>query len=47
MVEPDDFMSKDAKKLFKRLLDQGGLEKAHTWDKHIDDARAKGLAGPW
>jgi len=47
MVEPDDFMSKDAKKLFGRLLDQGAPAKAHTWDKHIEDAKAKGLAGPW
>lgn len=46
-VEPDDFMSKDAKKLFERLLNQGAPEKTRTWERHIEDARAKGLAGPW
>lgn len=47
LVEPGDFMSKDAKKLFERLLDQGAPAKTRTWDKHIEDAKAKGLAGPW
>jgi len=47
MVEPDDFMSKDAKKLFKRLLDQTLPAKAEGWNKHTEDARAKGLRGPW
>jgi hypothetical protein len=47
-VEPDDFMSKDAKKMLQRLLGQGepGPEQG-GWSKHIEDARAKGLAGPW
>jgi len=47
LVEPDDFMSKDAKKLFGRLLDQEAPAKKRTWDKHVEDAKAKGLAGPW
>lgn len=47
LVEPDDFMSKDAKKLFEQLLDRGAPAKKRTWDKHIEDAKAKGLAGPW
>jgi hypothetical protein len=47
LVEPEDFMSKDAKKLFERLLEQNAPAKTRTWDKHIEDAKAKGLAGPW
>jgi hypothetical protein len=47
MVEPDDFMSKDAKRLFKRLLDQAAPAKAESWSKHVEDAKAKGLRGPW
>lgn len=40
-------MSKVVKKLFGRLLDQGAPAKKRTWDKHVEDAKAKGLAGPW
>ena len=45
LVEPDDFMSKDAKKMLQQLLGQN--EPKRSWDKHIGDAQAKGLAGPW
>lgn len=46
MVEPDDFMSKDAKRMLQRLLKQSEPgEKG--WNKNIKDARAKGLQGPW
>ena len=38
MVEPDDFMGKDAKKMMKRLL---GQEK--DWTEHMEEAKAKGL----
>lgn len=47
-VEPDDFMSKDAKKMLQQLLGQGEPKlEEKGWSKHIEDARAKGLAGPW
>jgi hypothetical protein len=42
MVEPDDFMSKDAKKMLQQLL---GQDKQKDWSKHIEDAKAKGLKG--
>ena len=44
-VEPDDFMDKDAKKMLQRLLGQEPEQK--DWSRHIEEARAKGLAGPW
>ena len=50
-VEPDDFIDKKAKKMLQRLLGQGpgpGPEpERKDWDKHIEDAKAKGLVGPW
>jgi len=45
MVEPDDFMNKDAKKMLQQLLGQEPEQK--DWGRHIEDAKAKGLAGPW
>jgi len=45
LVEPDDFMNKDAKKILQRLL--GHELEQKDWSKHIDDVRIKGLAGPW
>jgi hypothetical protein len=44
-VEPDDFMDKEAKKMLQRLLGQELEQK--DWSRHIEDAKAKGLAGPW
>ncbi|WP_461365559.1 hypothetical protein [Candidatus Darwinibacter acetoxidans] len=44
-VEPDDLMSKDAKKLLQQLLQETVQEAG--WSKHIQDAKAKGLQGPW
>ena len=43
-VSPDDFMGKEAKKAFQQLL---GQDKQKDWSRHIEDARAKGLVGPW
>jgi hypothetical protein len=44
-VSPDDFMGKDAKKMLQQLLGQEPEQK--DWGRHIEEARAKGLAGPW
>lgn len=46
MIGPDDYMNKDAKKMLQRLLKQGSSGDL-DYSKHIEDARAKGLAGPW
>ena len=43
MVGPDDFMSKEAKKMLQRLLGQEPEQK--DWSRHIEEARAKGLKG--
>jgi hypothetical protein len=40
---PDDFMGKEAKKTFQRLLGQEPEQK--DWSRHIEDAKAKGLKG--
>jgi len=44
MVEPDDFMGKEAKKMLQRLLGQEPEQK--NWSRHIEDAKAKGLRCP-
>ena len=49
-VEPDDFIDKKAKKMFRVLLGQdevGEKTSQKGWSKHIKDAKAKGLRGPW
>ena len=43
LVEPDDFMNKEAKKILQRLLGQEPEQK--DWSRHIEEARAKGLKG--
>ena len=45
-VSPDDFMGKDAKKMLQRLLGQEKLEQK-DWIRHVEDAKTKGLQGPW
>lgn len=50
LVGPDDFIDKKAKKMFQDLLGQdeaGEKTSQKGWSKHIKDARAKGLRGPW
>ena len=42
-VSPDDFMGKEAKKMFQRLLGQEPEQK--DWSRHIEDAKGKGLKG--
>lgn len=46
LVEPDDFMGKEAKKMLQQLLGQDEQEQK-DWIRHVEDAKAKGLAGPW
>ena len=46
-VSPDDFMGKEAKKMLQRLLGQEPELEQKNWGRHIEDAKAKGLAGPW
>ena len=49
-VSPDDFMGKEAKKMLQRLLGQDRPEpelEQKNWGRHTEDARAKGLKGPW
>ena len=42
-ITPDDFISKD----FKKMIESGISEHKTGFDKHIEDAKAKGLKGPW
>ncbi|HHV98605.1 MAG TPA: hypothetical protein GXX36_03370 [Clostridiaceae bacterium] len=45
LVEADDFLNKDYKKTIQQVI---GLQKADkNFDKHIQDAKQKGLKGPW
>ena len=44
MVSSDDFMGKEAKKMLQQLL---GQDEQKNWNGHIEDAKAKGLKGPW
>ena len=46
LVSPGDFMSKEAKKILQQLLGQDEPEQK-DWSRHIKDAKAKGLRGPW
>jgi primosomal protein N'' len=46
LVEPDDFISKD----FKRIVESGIYESTSQktdFEKNIQDAKNKGLSGPW
>jgi hypothetical protein len=50
VVSPDDFMNKEAKKMLQRLLEQDMPEpgpRQKDWGRHVEDAKAKGLSGPW
>ncbi len=42
MVSPDDLIDKNFKKAFNDMF-----KKENEFDKHIQDAKAKGLKGPW
>ncbi len=43
LVEPDDFIGGDAKRMLQRLL--GQEPELKDWSRHIEEARAKGLKG--
>jgi len=50
MVTPDDFIGKEAKKMLQQLLVQNKPEpgaRQKDWGRHVEDAKAKGLSGPW
>jgi hypothetical protein len=42
-ITPDDFISKD----FKKMIESCISEHKTGFDKHIQDAKAKGVNGPW
>ncbi|MGB9613904.1 MAG: hypothetical protein ACPL3B_00150 [Fervidobacterium sp.] len=44
-VNPDDFLSDEFKKRFKELT--GEQLNEGQWDKLIEEAKEKGLRGPW
>ena len=46
-IEPDDFISKDFEKLMQQILGTKEQKKDKKYGKHIHDAKAKGLSGPW
>jgi hypothetical protein len=43
-ISPDDFISKDFKKIIQKVL--GKQEEDNAYDKHIEDAKKKGLKVP-
>ena len=43
-ITPDDFISKDFKKIIQQVL--GKQEEDNDYDKHIEDAKQKGLKAP-
>jgi hypothetical protein len=51
LVQPDDFINKDFKKIIQQILGKQSSNKkpelSSGYKKHIQDARVKGLAGPW
>ena len=42
-ITPDDFISNE----FKRIIESGISEKKTDFEKNIQDAKQKGLHGPW
>ncbi len=47
LTNPDDFISKDFKKLVERVFNEAQSGKQTDWASYIEDAKAKGLRGPW
>jgi len=46
MVNPEDFISKEFKKQVEAILKAQSQEK-NDWASLIEDAKTKGLKGPW
>jgi len=46
-VGPDHFISKDFEKLVQQILGTKEQKKDKKYAKHIQDAKAKELKGPW
>jgi nitrogen fixation/metabolism regulation signal transduction histidine kinase len=44
-IEAEDFLSKDFKAIVQKIL--GKPKSKKIFDKHIKDAKQKGLKGPW
>jgi len=48
-IEPDEFINKDFKEIIQKILGEEKSNKKNdkNYDKHIHDAKQKGLSGPW
>jgi len=47
MTSPDDFIDKDFKRLAEELYGGARSGRKPDWASLIENARAKGLKGPW
>ena len=47
LVKPDDFISEEFEGLMQQILGTKEQKKDKKYAKHIRDAKAKGLSGPW
>ena len=50
LTSPDDFINKDFKRLMEQIFNEARPSKQSKrggWISHIEDAKAKGLKGPW
>ena len=47
LTSPDDFISKDFKRLMERVFGEAQPRRKTDWASLIEDAKAKGLRGPW
>lgn len=47
MVEAEDFISKEFKKQIETILKAQSQQEKDDWASLIEDAKAKGLQGPW
>lgn len=52
LTSPEDFISKDFKKLMKQMFRDNEAQpskqsKRKGWASYVEDAKQKGLKGPW
>lgn len=49
LTSPDDFISKDFKRLMEQMFRDNGARPAKKtdWASLVEDAKEKGLRGPW